>query len=115
MAYHCIRILPLLVVFVICGCYHPPPYGGYYGQPQYIPPQPGYTPQPGTIVVPPSNDPLQAPGTPADSYDDDYEEPDGFRPDSSSDEGSFFGGDDDVPLPDDGSGTRDFNSDFRGN
>jgi len=112
MAQICPRLVLLSALFLIAGCFHPSPYGGgYYGQQQqFAPNQPGYMQQPGTLVIPPSNDPLQAPGTPTSTFD---EEPlDNFTNDGRGGDGQFFerdsGG---VPLPDAGSGSG-FDSEF---
>jgi len=102
-------------VLLIAGCYQPSPYGGWQGQQQpYMAPQPGYMQSPGTLVIPPSNAPLSAPGTPTDMYEGGVgnEERDGFRNNS---DGSFFEPDGGVPRPvEPGSGADPFDTEFRG-
>jgi len=112
----CARFAIPAFMLAIAGCYHPTPYGGWQGQPQYIAPQqgPGYMQNPGTLVIPESNAPLHVPGSSTNTYDDPYnsnEETDGFRTDPN---GSYYGNDGGVPAPQEpGSGSDSmFDKDF---
>ncbi len=111
----CARFAIPASVLIIAGCYHPSPYGGWQGQQQYMPPQPGYMQNPGTLVIPESNAPLHVPGSSTNTYDDPYnsEAEDGFRNDSES---PYYRDEGGVPAPQDpGSGSDNmFDDDFRG-
>lgn len=113
----CARSAFFASVLLIAGCYHPSPYRGWQGQQQYMAPQPGYIQSPGTLVIPQSDAPLNAPGSSTNTYDESYapEQQDGFKNESN---GSYYGqdGNDPVPAPrDPGSGSDMFDSEFRGN
>ena len=100
------RCAILAVLLVICGCYSPYQNRGWLRPQGYYPTQPGQFQTPGQLYVPPSNDPLGAPGTPAHTYDD--TDQDDFKKDGG---GSFFPEDGGVPAPQ-SRGTGSFDSDF---
>ncbi len=93
------RWISLAALLLICGCYRPYQNHGWQGQPGYYPAQPGQFQAPGQLIIPESNAPLSAPGTAPRSYEDqdDFDRP-----------GRFYGEDDNVPPPQEssGSGTR---------
>lgn len=114
MAQHCFRGTLLIALLFVAGCYQRAPYGGWNSPQPYMPQQPGYMQQPGSLIIPPSNAPLAAPGTPTNSYSDPYdpERKDEFSRDGGSGESPYYGDNEDpVPPPiDRGSGS--FDGDF---
>jgi hypothetical protein len=107
-----LRIVALLFVLSSIGCYPPMYQQAPYGQQMYGP-QGNFAPS-GTIVVPPSNAPLYAPGSTytAPSQTDSF-----AKPAESKDE-RYFGSEGSVPLPSDagtGTGTRPFDNDLQTN
>lgn len=91
--------------FMICGCYHPYPNQGWYGQPGYYPTQPGQLQGPRHLVIPESNGPPREPGSSNGSYDERLG--DDFGPD-----GSFFPSDDEGGVPQPDGRTRTPQNDF---
>ncbi len=116
------RVGPLVMLFALAGCMHPPMGPGYmspgyaapgyaapgYQQPMYAPP--GTMNAPGTLVVPPSNAPLYSP-SPGSTYE---KEKDTFQSPGTGNSGnSQFYPDDAVPDPQDpGTGNKTFDGDL---
>ena len=112
-----LRFVASLSVLSLIGCYPPMYQQGPYGQQMYGPQ--GNFPPSGTIVVPPSNAPLYAPGS---TFSPPAQTDSFSKPEESKDQ-RYFGSDGNVPLPSDagtgtgsgtgtGAGTRPFSSDL---